>query len=94
VLLFRAVQELLGNVREYAQATQVKVTLDMDDSQVRATVEDNGKGFRPEALQPKDGEGRGLLTLRDRVGQAGGSIEFDAEPGRGSRIVVVVPTHT
>src|SRR3970282_827956 len=29
VLLFRAVQELLGNVREYAQATQVKVTVDM-----------------------------------------------------------------
>jgi two-component system sensor histidine kinase DegS len=91
VLTFRAVQELLGNVREYAQATQVKVTLDMDDSQVRATVEDNGRGFDPAGLQAKDGEGRGLLALRDRVSQAGGSIEFDSEGGKGSRIVVVIP---
>jgi two-component system sensor histidine kinase DegS len=94
VLLFRAVQELLGNVREYAQATQVKVTIDMDEAQVRATVEDNGRGFNPEALQAKDGEGRGLLTLRDRVMLAGGSIEFDSDSGKGSRIVVVVPTRS
>ena len=92
VLLFRAVQELLGNVREYAQATQVKVTLDLDDAQVRATVEDNGRGFDPNGLQAKDGEGRGLLTLRDRVAQASGSMEFDAAGGRGSRIVVIIPT--
>ena len=94
VLLFRAVQELLGNVREYAQATQVKVTIDMDESQVRATVEDNGRGFNPEGLQAKDGEGRGLLALRDRVMQAGGSIEFDSDGARGSRIVVLVPTRS
>jgi two-component system sensor histidine kinase DegS len=92
VLLFRAVQELLGNVREYAQATQVKVTVDLDDTQVRATVEDNGRGFDPAGLQAKDGEGRGLLTLRDRVVQAGGSLEFDSAGGKGSRIVVVIPT--
>lgn len=91
VLLFRAVQELLGNVREYAQATQVKITLDMDDNQIRATVEDNGRGFDPAGLQAKDGEGRGLLTLRNRVSQAGGSIEFDSAGGKGSRIVVVLP---
>jgi two-component system sensor histidine kinase DegS len=92
VLLFRAVQELLGNVREYAQATQVKVTVDMDDAQVRATVEDNGRGFDPDGLQAKDGEGRGLLSLRDRVAQASGSMEFDASGGKGSRIVVIIPT--
>ena len=92
VLTFRAIQELLGNVREYAQATQVKVTLDMDDSQVRATVEDNGRGFDPAGLQAKDGEGRGLLILRDRVVQAGGSMEFDSEAGKGARVVVIIPT--
>ena len=94
VLLFRAVQELLGNVREYAQATQVKVTVDMDDAQVRATVEDNGRGFDPDGLQAKDGEGRGLLSLRDRVAQASGSMEFDASGGKGSRIVVIIPTES
>ena len=81
-----------SNVREYAQATQVKITLDMDDNLVRATVEDNGRGFDPAGLQAKDGEGRGLLALRDRVSLAGGSLEFNSEAGKGSRIVVAIPT--
>jgi two-component system, NarL family, sensor histidine kinase DegS len=91
VLVFRAVQELLGNVREYAQATQVKVTLDIDDRQVRAAVDDNGKGFNPEALQAKDGEGRGLLRMRDRIAQVGGSTDLDSQPGKGARISITVP---
>jgi two-component system sensor histidine kinase DegS len=92
VLVFRAVQELLGNVREYAQATQVKITLDIDDHQVRAAVEDNGKGFNADGLQPKDGEGRGLLLLRDRIQQVGGSMEFDTQPGKGARVSITIPT--
>jgi two-component system sensor histidine kinase DegS len=92
VLVFRAIQELLGNVREYAQATQVKVTLDIDDRQVRAAVEDNGKGFDPAGLQPKDGEGRGLLLMRDRIQQVGGSMDFDTQPGNGARIALTIPT--
>lgn len=92
VLVFRAIQELLGNVREYAQATQVKVTLDIDDHQVRAAVEDNGKGFDPAGLQPKDGAGRGLLLLQGRIEQVGGSMNFDSQPGKGSRVSITVPT--
>ncbi|HSB89195.1 MAG TPA: sensor histidine kinase [Anaerolineales bacterium] len=91
VLVFRAIQELLGNVREYAQATQVKVTVDLDDRQIRAAVEDNGRGFDPAGLQPKDGEGRGLLLLRNRIEQAGGTIDFDTAPGKGARISLTVP---
>ena len=36
VLIFRSVQALLQNVRDYAQATQVKIMVDLDDTQVRA----------------------------------------------------------
>lgn len=92
VLVFRAIQELLGNVRDYAQATQVKVSVDLDDNQVKATVEDNGRGFDPAGLTREDGGGRGLMLLRDRVQQTRGSIEFDAEVGKGSRVVVAIPT--
>jgi two-component system sensor histidine kinase DegS len=92
VLMFRSIQAMLQNVRDHAQATQVKVTLDLDDAQVRATVEDNGKGFDPEGLEAKDGHGRGLLNLRDRIGMAGGSLEFDSHQGGGSRVVVLIPT--
>jgi two-component system sensor histidine kinase DegS len=92
VLIFRALQELLGNVREHAQATHVKVTLDMDAHQIRASVEDNGRGFEAESAAFAEGPGRGLKTLQERIGMVGGVLEVSTSPGKGSRIAFTVPT--
>jgi two-component system sensor histidine kinase DegS len=92
VLVFRAVQQLLGNVRDYAQATQAKVTLDMGDHQVRAGVEDNGKGFEVDELDTGDGQGQGLEMLRKRVEQVGGVMEIDSSADQGSRVIFWIPT--
>ncbi len=92
VLIFRALQELLANVREHAQATHVKVTLDMDSNQVRASVEDNGRGFDTESAAFAEGPGRGLKTLQERIGLVGGDFEVSSSPGKGSRIAFSVPT--
>jgi two-component system sensor histidine kinase DegS len=92
VLIFRALQELLGNVREHAQATHVKVTLDMDTHQIRASVEDNGRGFEAESAAFAEGPGRGLKTLQERIGLVGGGFEVSTSPGKGSRIAFTVPT--
>ncbi|MDX1601230.1 MAG: histidine kinase [Anaerolineales bacterium] len=79
VMAFRAIQEFLANAREHAQATQVKVTLDMDDAQIRAAVEDNGIGFDPTILEgEQEGPPGGLRRLRDRISQIGGSLEVDS----------------
>jgi len=92
VLIFRAVQELLANVREHAQATQVKVAVDMDTHQVRVSVEDNGKGFDAEGASFASGQGRGLKTLRERLKMVGGTVEVNSAAGKGSRIGVAIPT--
>ena len=92
VLIFRAVQELLANVREHAQATHVKVTVDMDAHQVRVGVEDNGKGFDAEGASFASGQGRGLKTLRERLKMVGGTVEVNSAAGKGSRIGVAIPT--
>ncbi len=92
VLVFRAVQELLANVREHAQATQVKAALDVDSTQVRVSVEDNGKGFDPEGAAFTGGKGRGLKTLKERIGLVGGTMEIASAAGKGTRISLVVPT--
>jgi two-component system sensor histidine kinase DegS len=91
VLIFRTVQSLLGNVREHAQATQAKVLLNLDDNQVSATVEDNGKGFNADAVVEEEGGGKGLRTLRDRVEQVGGAIEFESKAGEGTRVTFKLP---
>lgn len=92
VLVFRAVQELLANAREHAQATQVKAALDVDSTQVRVSVEDNGKGFDPEGAAFTGGQGRGLRTLKERIGLVGGTMEIASAAGKGTRVSLVVPT--
>jgi two-component system sensor histidine kinase DegS len=91
VLVFRALQELMANAREHAQATQLKATLDMDETQVRGSIEDNGRGFDPEGEEFANTRGRGLRTLQERVDLVGGSLDVSSEPGRGARISFSVP---
>jgi two-component system sensor histidine kinase DegS len=92
VLVFRALQQLLTNVRDHAQATQAKVLVDIDQRQVRASVEDNGKGFDPAILQGDEtGVARSLRTLEERLRQVGGTFEADSAPGRGAKVSLAIP---
>jgi two-component system sensor histidine kinase DegS len=91
VMIFRGLQELLSNVRNHAQATEVRVTLDTDDVRVRAIVEDNGKGFNPESLTDGKQKTIGLSALKERIELLGGALELDSQPGQGTRVVMDVP---
>lgn len=91
VMIFRGVQELLGNIRNHAQATQVRVSLDTDDVRVRAIVEDNGKGFDVEAALDGKQKTIGLSALKERIELLGGALEIDSQSGQGSRVVMDVP---
>ncbi len=95
VLVFRALQDVLANVRDHAEATKVKVTIDIHEKQVRAVVEDDGRGFDPQAVENSEedsGQGQGLQRLRERIGQVGGSLDVQSEPGQGTRVVFFIPT--
>jgi len=89
VMIFRALQELLGNAGRHSQATMVKVFLDMGESSVKVNVDDNGKGFDPEIL--KQGNSLGLNLIRDRVEMLGGTFELDSMLGKGTRITFSIP---
>jgi len=93
VLVFRGLQEVLASVRDHAQATQVKVKVDVHEKQVRTVIEDNGKGFKPQIGDEAtdSGQRRGLLELHNRIGLIGGSIEVQSSPGQGTRVVFSIP---
>lgn len=92
VLVFRAIQELLANVRDHAQATQGKVTIFLDEETVVSTVEDNGKGFDVEAYQKETVKEGGLYTLRERLNQVGGKMDMECPAEGGSRVSFTIPT--
>jgi two-component system sensor histidine kinase DegS len=89
VMIFRALQELLGNAARHSQASMLKVLVDMGGSVVKVNVDDNGKGFDPEIL--KQGNSLGLNSIRDRVEMLGGTFELDSVVGKGTRVTFTIP---
>lgn len=91
VLTFRALQSLLRNVRDYAQATQAKVMIDIGEQELRVSVEDNGRGVDIETISEEDNKKYGYNTLEDRIKQVGGSLEIASTAGEGTRVAYSVP---
>ncbi|GAB4445040.1 MAG: sensor histidine kinase [Anaerolineae bacterium] len=94
VMLFRGVQELLSNARDHANASRVKISLDMGMDNITATVEDNGRGFNPEEVMDRGSEESkavGLSTLRERLELVGGTMRVNSTEGEGSTIRIQIP---
>ncbi|MBN2386756.1 MAG: hypothetical protein JXB85_07020 [Anaerolineales bacterium] len=89
VMVFRAMQELLGNASRHSQATLVKVQVDVGESSIKMSVDDNGKGFEIDLLE-KDGS-LGLKLIKERVEMLGGTFEIDSASGKGARVAFSVP---
>jgi two-component system sensor histidine kinase DegS len=96
VTIFRAVQELLNNARVHGQATEIEVTLNLDDDRVSVVVEDNGGGFNVEEAFGA-GEIRdtvGLPTLQNRIEMLDGEFTMTSTLGQGTRAEFAIPVIT
>lgn len=91
VMIFRAIQELMGNAARHSQATTLKINLDMGSDLVRVSVDDDGKGFDSEVV--RGANSLGLKLIRERSEMLGGVFEIDSAAGKGARIVFSVPAH-
>jgi signal transduction histidine kinase len=92
-ILFRNVRELLINVVKHAGARNVKVSIRRVDEQICISVADDGVGFDPvEVEATAAGKAAfGFFSISARLEQLGGSMEIDAEPGRGTRVSMTAP---
>lgn len=91
VMVFRALQELLGNAARHGQASQVKVQFDIAETQVKLIVSDNGKGFDPG--ETMENARLGLNLIKERVESLGGSMNIDSAPGKGAKITLLIPAN-
>ena len=88
--LFLILKEALTNVHRHAHATVVRVTLSATDAGLRAVIEDNGTGMRPEHAGP--GHGNGMANMQKRARELDGTLSMQSRPAfSGTRIVVDVP---
>jgi len=91
-LMFRTAQEALRNVMAHSDANHVDVSVILENSHAGLTIADDGRGFSPEAAEAAREDGHlGLRVLADMAQDAGGRLDIDSEPGRGTRVSLEVP---
>jgi PAS domain S-box-containing protein len=89
--LIRIIQEALANVYRHAGTDHARVRLEREERELRVTVEDDGRGFHPDALDASKRGHFGLAIMRERAEGLGGTLEVDSAPGRGTRVTATLP---
>jgi signal transduction histidine kinase len=93
--LLRVAQEALANVRRHARARRVALTLSYLEDALLLDVRDDGVGFQHDPADPDRGAseagGFGLIGMRERVEQLGGTLTIESQPGTGTAIVASLP---
>ena len=89
--LYRIVQEGLTNCARHAHAKNIRVSLKDANGQLAVTVEDDGVGFDQHGGVSY---GLGLLGITERVRELCGNIAIQSEPGKGTRLEVMLPRKT
>ena len=85
--IYRIVQESLTNASKHGDAKQAVVTVEEDESVVRVTIQDDGRGFDTIAKS----NGFGLLGMHERAELLQGTLEIQSTPGQGTTVKAVLP---
>lgn len=78
VAVFRICLEALENVRKHARAKTCVISLAVEDNALQLEVSDDGVG-----LASTDSAGVGLLAMRERAAELGGTLSVESSSNRG-----------
>lgn len=97
VMLFRSIQELMVQARDYSGATEIMVRVDIGANPIRASFEDNGRGFDAEAALTsgeehfQDPRVQALFTMREKYELVGGSLIMKSSEMDGTSVKMEMP---
>ena len=87
----RIVQEALLNAARHAEAGHIQICLDVRPDEFEIRIQDDGKGFDPQAPPLDQRQRFGLSIMRARAARIGGRVRIDASPGRGTQVILTCP---
>jgi signal transduction histidine kinase len=88
---FLIVREALRNALTHGVPQSVVVGVEVTRRELRAWVDDDGKGFVIGDDAESPAAGTGLATMRERAALLGGSLAISSKPGRGTSVELTVP---
>jgi signal transduction histidine kinase len=83
--LFMVAKEALNNVAKHANASELRLKLELVERELRLSFEDNGTGFVISEVLVK---GHGLGNMEKRLRDLGGQLRIESVVGRGTIIQV------
>jgi signal transduction histidine kinase len=87
VAAYYVVAEAFTNSAKHAQASELTVTLNVDDENLHVLVRDDGVGGADSS------RGSGLIGLKDRVEALGGQLDISSPAGNGTALRATVPLY-
>jgi signal transduction histidine kinase len=89
--LFLAFKEALTNVLKHANATELRLAIQVRDQTFTVSLEDNGVGFTPNLTGAGATGADGLPNMRNRLSQLGGACEINSQCGKGTQVLFRLP---
>jgi PAS domain S-box-containing protein len=85
--VFRIIQEQINNIIKHADASFVRISIEISKQFIDLEISDNGKGFNPgTALR-----GLGLSNVRNRAEFHRGTSHVNSAPGEGCTLSICIP---
>jgi signal transduction histidine kinase len=91
--LFRVIQGAIGNIVKHSKAKNASIVLVYQPSEFSLSINDDGQGFDVSKITDveESGRGRGLFTMRERIGFLGGTSGVESKIGAGTTIWAKIP---
>jgi signal transduction histidine kinase len=80
------VKEALHNILKHAHASEVRLSLKLNEAGLELRVIDDGRGFKVDSVAA--GQRSGLANMRHRMAAIGATLTIESTPGAGTSIQV------
>ena len=91
LVIYRIGQESLRNISRHAESLTAYIGVKIENGQVVMTIRDEGRGFDTTRPGKSGSRGLGLLSMRERANQVGGTAVVSSRPGVGTTVTVALP---
>jgi len=89
ISIYRIIQEIISNTLTHAKATEVNISMKINEISLIIRIQDNGTGFDTEKIEYS--KGIGWKNIFSRIALLNGEIKIESYVGKGTNINIEVP---